>query len=175
MVIKELASDSEDNNKTLVALASCRPTCHVLSSLAMPFIFSSIQLTDDLDNSATLENRLAACRILKKNGQKKSNQILTHDVAASVQTFSLCCHKNEPREFDKRHPYFCQPSSSSKYSKILLQKPRKLTMRQGIFSWPFKPYADLQISRPCILKMLMIFLSRPSLHVPTCDLFVFMI
>ena len=71
MIIKELASDSKDNNKTLVALASCRPTCHVLSSLAMPFIFSSIQLTDDLGNSAILENRLAACRILKKKRAKK--------------------------------------------------------------------------------------------------------
>ena len=45
-ILNELASDTEDNDKILAALAACRLASNTLCSLATPLFFSSIQLTD---------------------------------------------------------------------------------------------------------------------------------
>jgi hypothetical protein len=82
-IINELASDTEDNDKTLAALAACRLASHTLCSLAIPLFFSSIQLTD-----MSLSNRA-----------KNLDQILSSDgIANSVKTLTLHCHRDKSRE-----------------------------------------------------------------------------
>ena len=82
IILSEVASDDNDNDKTLAALASCRLTSHVLCSLATPLFFSSIRLT----NIAVNDDRFFVKRVTKLN------EILTnYNIAASVNTLTLCC------------------------------------------------------------------------------------
>ena len=48
IIINQVASETVDNDRTLAALASCRLASYVLCSLATPFFFSSIRLTDSV-------------------------------------------------------------------------------------------------------------------------------
>jgi hypothetical protein len=86
IIINELASDNEDNDKTLAALASCRLASHVLCSFATPLFFSSIRLTDFIGH------RRGHSILVKR--VTRLNEILTnYNIAASVHTLILCCHQ----------------------------------------------------------------------------------
>ena len=86
IIINELPSDEV---RKLAALASCRLASHVLCSLATPLFFSSIQLTD----SGVFHDSRETCL---SNRAKNLNQILSSDdIADSVKTFMLRCHKED--------------------------------------------------------------------------------
>ena len=81
VIINLLATDQvNSNDKTVAALASCRLASRVLCSLATPLFFSSIYLTDI---SGPLKHRVT----------KLYTFLTIHDVASSVQTFTLWSHK----------------------------------------------------------------------------------
>ena len=90
IILNEVALDDNDNDKTLAALASCRLASHVLCSLATPLFFSSIRLGD-----TTFKNDYSL--VVKR--ATKLNEILTdYNIAASVNTLTLCCHPHNLKD-----------------------------------------------------------------------------
>ena len=123
-IINELASDTEDNEKTLAALAACRLASNTLCSLATPLFFSSIQLTDSVGlPDASCEEGLKSYKILS-NRAKNLHQILSSDdIADSVKTLALhCFFKN-----------LASPPNGSLISKILHRLPNIQTIALTAF------------------------------------------
>jgi hypothetical protein len=90
-IINEVASDTEDNDRTLAALASCRRASHALGSLTTPLYFSSIQLTDSVPPLASRRKTLKASRLLSKRAQNLNDILSIDDIANSVKTLTLRC------------------------------------------------------------------------------------
>ena len=85
IIVNELANASDSDR----SLASCRLASHNFCLLVTPFFFSCLSLTESF-SGASCKAKVAA---LKKRA-RKLNQILTkHDIAASVQTLKICCHR----------------------------------------------------------------------------------
>jgi hypothetical protein len=116
-ILNELVSDID-------ALASCRLASHVLCSLATPFLFSSIELTERFrcgDNSIDDDREFKA---IFRNRAMKLNQLLTQttcNIATSVRTLTLRC--------DKVH--FKGPRNGTLISEILRRLPhiRNFTLK----------------------------------------------
>ena len=88
-IINEVASDTEDNDRTLAALASCRLASYALCSLTTPLFFSSIQLTDSVPPLASRRKTLKASRLLSKRAQNLNDILSIDDIANSVKTLTL--------------------------------------------------------------------------------------
>ena len=87
IIINEIASDY----RTLANLASCRLVSHIFRSLATPFFFSSIRLTDN-HSPSSYESRIIAIRKRAANLE----QILTvHDIAVLVHTLTVRWPKSD--------------------------------------------------------------------------------
>jgi hypothetical protein len=87
IIINQVASDTVDNDRTLAALASCHLASYVLCSLAMPFFFSSIRLTDSVVVPLATREKII---VLLSNRAKNLNDILSiDDIADSVKTLTL--------------------------------------------------------------------------------------
>jgi hypothetical protein len=91
-IINEVASDTEDNDRTLAALASCRLASYALCSLTTPLFFSSIQLTDSVPPSASPRERKKGSRLLSKRAKNLNDILSIDDIANSVKTLTLRCH-----------------------------------------------------------------------------------
>jgi hypothetical protein len=90
-IINELASDTEDNDETLAALAACRLASHTLCSLAIPLFFSSIHLTDSaVPPFANSKKR--GCKLLKNRATHLNHILSSDDIADSVKTLTLHCY-----------------------------------------------------------------------------------
>jgi hypothetical protein len=83
IIINELASDDEDNDETLAALASCRLAFHVLCSFATPLFFSSIRLTNSTGHKRDR-------RILVEQATRLNEILTNYNIAVSVHTLTLC-------------------------------------------------------------------------------------
>jgi hypothetical protein len=90
-IINEVASDTEDNDRTLAALASCRLASYALCSLTTPLFFSSIQLTDSVPPLASRMERLKGSRLLSKRAKRLNDILSIDDIANSVKTLTLRC------------------------------------------------------------------------------------
>ena len=92
IIINQVASDTVDNDRTLAALAACRLASHVLCSLATPFFFSSIRLTDIVLAPLPSCEKILVDSCLLSNRAKNLNDILSiDDIADSVKTLTLHC------------------------------------------------------------------------------------
>ena len=79
--------------RKLAALASCRLASHLLCSLATPLFFSSIHL------KVYQVQRADLIAIFHERADKLDQILNIHDIAASVQTFTLkCCKENLENE-----------------------------------------------------------------------------
>ena len=90
-IINQVASDTEDNDRTLATLAACRLASYTLCSLTTPLFFSSIHLTDSVGPWAKRKKRLKGSKLLSKRAKFLNDILRIDDIANSVKTLTLRC------------------------------------------------------------------------------------